>query len=67
MTREEAIQELRVVYANVEKVLSEIHADASRSQRWRNEKIDMYQRRLEALTFAIEALEDLGTKRSGVS
>lgn len=58
MTRDEAIAELTLLRANVELLLSNIRADMSLSQRWRNEKIMLYEQRIEALTFAIEVLED---------
>ncbi len=62
MTREEAITELRLLRANVERLLSSIREDTQLSQKWRNEKIGVYGRRIEALTFAIETLEDLMRK-----
>ena len=62
MTIEEAITELQLIQTNVARVLSDIRADTMVSQKWRNAKINEYERRLEALTFAIEALEDLREK-----
>jgi len=59
VTREEAIQELQRVQTNVARVLSDVRADTLVSQKWRNARINEYERRFEALTFAIEALEDL--------
>ena len=59
MTRAEAITELQLLRTNTERLLGDIRADNKLSQKWRNEKILMYERRIEALTFAIEALEDL--------
>ena len=60
MTRDEAITELQTLRANVGRVLDDIRNDGALSQKWRNEKIILYERRIEALTFAIEVLEDLG-------
>ena len=59
MTREEALTELELIRTNVERLLQDIRNDSSLSQRFRAEKMAAYKRRIEALTFAIEALEDL--------
>ena len=57
MTREEAIQELKLIRVNVGRIMDDVRND-SRSQKWRNEKLVAYERRIEALTFAIEVLEE---------
>lgn len=62
MTRAEAIAELHLIRVNVERVMNDVRND-SRSQKWRNERLMAYERRLEALTFAIEAIEDMGDAR----
>ena len=57
MTKAEAITELQLLRTNAERVLGDIRADNKLSQKWRNEKLVQYERRIEALTFAIEELE----------
>ena len=63
MSCETAIAELQLLRENVQGALAHIHSDTAASQRYRAERIDAYNRRLEALALAIEAL----TKQSGVS
>ena len=59
LTKSEALVELELIRANVERVLMDIRNDSALSQRFRTEKMALYKRRIEALTVAIEALEDL--------
>ena len=59
LTKGEALIELELIRANVEQLLGTIRGDSTLSPRWREEKIALYARRVEALTVAIEALEDL--------
>lgn len=63
MTKEEAISELSLLRVNVERLLSNLRETPSAfSQRERNHKILIYERRIEALTFAIEATTDVITQ-----
>ena len=60
MTREDAIAELTLLRTNVEQFLENLRDGHSAfSQKERSQKMLAYERRIEALTFAIEALEDL--------
>lgn len=63
MTREEAIAELTLLRTNVERLLGDIRERPSAfSHRERNHKMFLYERRIEALTFAIEAITDVITQ-----
>ena len=59
MTREDAIAELTLLRTNVEQTLENLRDGHSAfSQKERSQRMLAYERRIEALTFAIEELEE---------
>ena len=55
--RSEAIAELTILLENVERARNSLLNDkASHSERWRNERLQSYERRIAALKIAIEML-----------
>jgi len=55
--RSEAIAELTILLENVERAHNSLLNDrANHSERWRNERLQSYERRIAALRIAIEVL-----------
>ena len=55
--RSEAIAELTILLENVERARNGLLNDrVAHSERWRNERLQSYERRIAALKLAIEAL-----------